>query len=155
MIVKEMEDCSAAIFDGDGRLLSESASIPIHLNCIGLCLRTILDHYVPLDSWEEGDVVLTNDPYAGGGSLSSHHTNDVIAYTPIFWNGKRVAFAALNVHHMDVGATWMGMRGWPETISPDLITATRPVPMLVISASGSASSRRRSARLPASTVPTR
>ena len=66
MIVKEMEDCSAAIFDGDGRLLSESASIPIHLNCIGLCLRTILDHYVPLDSWEEGDVVLTNDPYAGG-----------------------------------------------------------------------------------------
>jgi len=112
MIVKEMEDCSAAIFDGDGRLLSESASIPIHLNCIGLCLRTILDHYIPLDEWEEGDVVLTNDPYAGGGSLSSHHTNDVIAYTPVFWNGRRVAFAALNVHHMDVGATWMGTRGW-------------------------------------------
>ena len=48
VIVKEMEDCSGAVFDGQGRLLSESASIPIHLNCIGLCLRTIIDHYIPL-----------------------------------------------------------------------------------------------------------
>ena len=51
VIVKEMEDCSGALFDRRGRLLAESASIPIHLNCIGLCLRTIIDHYIPIEDW--------------------------------------------------------------------------------------------------------
>lgn len=111
-IIKEMEDCSAALFDGKGRLLSESASIPIHLNCIGITLRTVLDHYFPLDTWKPGDVVITNDPYAGGESLSSHHTNDIIAFHPVFHDEKLVGFTALNVHHMDIGAMWMGTRGW-------------------------------------------
>lgn len=111
-IIKEMEDCSAALFDGQGRLLAESASIPIHLNCIGITLRTVLDHYYPLDTWRPGDVVITNDPYAGGESLSSHHTNDIIAFHPVFHQGRLVGFTALNVHHMDIGAMWMGTRGW-------------------------------------------
>ncbi|MDT8857817.1 hydantoinase B/oxoprolinase family protein [Paracoccaceae bacterium Fryx2] len=111
-IIKEMEDCSAALFDGQGRLLAESASIPIHLNCIGITLRTVIDHYFPLESWKPGDVVITNDPYAGGESLSSHHTNDIIAFHPVFHAGTLVGFTALNVHHMDIGAMWMGTRGW-------------------------------------------
>lgn len=111
-IIKEMEDCSAALFDGQGRLLAESASIPIHLNCIGITLRTVLDHYFPLETWKPGDVVITNDPYAGGESLSSHHTNDIIAFHPVFHEGRLVGFTALNVHHMDIGAMWMGTRGW-------------------------------------------
>lgn len=119
IVVKEMEDCSAAVFDGQGRLLSESASVPIHLNAIGLCLRTILNHYIGLSEWKPGDVVLTNDPYAGGGSLSSHHTNDVIAYAPIFWQGDLVAFAALTVHHVDIGGTWMGTKGWNVEIEQE------------------------------------
>lgn len=111
-IIKEMEDCSAALFDGQGRLLAESASIPIHLNCIGITLRTVLDHYFPLETWRPGDVVITNDPYAGGESLSSHHTNDIIAFHPVFHEQQLVGFTALNVHHMDIGAMWMGTRGW-------------------------------------------
>lgn len=111
-IIKEMEDCSAALFDAKGRLLAESASIPIHLNCIGITLKTVLDHYYPADTWRPGDVVITNDPYAGGGSLSSHHTNDVIAFHPVFVDGRLVGFTALNAHHMDIGAMWMGTRGW-------------------------------------------
>jgi len=119
MVVKEMEDCSAAVFDGRGRLLAESASVPIHLNAIGLCLQTILEHYLPLSDWKEGDVVLTNDPYAGGGSLSSHHTNDVIAYAPIFWDKELVAISALTVHHVDMGSMWMGCRGWGVEIEQE------------------------------------
>lgn len=119
VIVKEMEDCSAALFDGQGRLLAESASIPIHLNCIGVCLRTIIDNYIPLNDWNEGDVILTNDPYAGPGSLSSHHTNDLIAYHPIFFDGNLVAISAINVHHLDVGAMWMATRGWNVEIEQE------------------------------------
>ena len=40
-IVKEMMDCSSAIFDGRGRLLAEGANVPIHLNCLGPCLNTV------------------------------------------------------------------------------------------------------------------
>ncbi|WP_333711112.1 hydantoinase B/oxoprolinase family protein [Agrobacterium tumefaciens] len=119
IMVKEMEDCSAALFDEQGRLLAESASVPIHLNAIGSCLRTIIDYYIPLDQWNEGDVVLTNDPYAGPGSLSSHHTNDIIAYTPIFWRGQMVAISALTVHHVDVGSMWMACRGWGVEIEQE------------------------------------
>lgn len=111
-IIKEMEDCSAALFDGQARLLAESASIPIHLNCIGITLKTVLEHYYPADTWRPGDVVITNDPYAGGGSMSSHHTNDIIAFYPVFSEERLVGFTALNTHHMDIGAMWMGTRGW-------------------------------------------
>jgi len=48
IVIKEMEDCSAAAFDCDGRLLSDSASVPAHLNAIALCLRTIMEHHLPL-----------------------------------------------------------------------------------------------------------
>ena len=35
-MIKEMEDCSASLFDRNCRLLAESANIPIHLNCVGI-----------------------------------------------------------------------------------------------------------------------
>lgn len=119
VVVKEMQDCSAAVFDGQGRLLSESASVPIHLGAIGSTLRTIIEHYIPLSEWKDGDVVMTNDPYAGGSSLSSHHTNDVITYAPIFWENELVAITALTVHHVDLGSMWMGCRGWGVEIEQE------------------------------------
>jgi N-methylhydantoinase B len=112
MIVKEGEDCSAAVFDGQGRLLSESATIPIHLNCTGVCLRTILDHYVPADEWRPGDIIFTNDPYAGPGSLSTAHVNDYVVFTPCFFEEKLVGFAGLMVHHSEIGQA----RGWNAEI---------------------------------------
>ncbi|MCG8542957.1 MAG: hydantoinase B/oxoprolinase family protein [Alphaproteobacteria bacterium] len=110
-LIKEMEDCSSALFDRDCRLLAESANIPIHLNCVGICLQSVLDHYIPRESWAEGDVVIANDPYLGG-SLGSAHTNDIIMFHPVFVDGELEGFAGLMAHHMDIGSTWMGTRGW-------------------------------------------
>lgn len=45
-IVKEMEDCSASILDEHGQLLAEEAGPPIQLNTVGICLKTILEHYI-------------------------------------------------------------------------------------------------------------
>ncbi|HYH40426.1 MAG TPA: hydantoinase B/oxoprolinase family protein, partial [Burkholderiales bacterium] len=115
-IVKEMEDCSAALFDPAGQLLAESANIPIHLNCVGVCLRSVLDHHFPAESWKPGDVVITNDPYLAGTSLGSAHTNDYIAFAPVFWEERLAGIAGLMVHHMDIGAMHMGTRGWGTEI---------------------------------------
>lgn len=115
-IVKEMEDCSASILDARGQLLAEEAGPPIQLNTVGICLKTILEHYFPADQWNPGDVVITNDPYAGGGSLAATHTNDYLAFYPLFYEGRLVAFSGLMVHHFDIGGMNMGTRGWGTEI---------------------------------------
>ncbi|WP_205648856.1 hydantoinase B/oxoprolinase family protein [Acuticoccus kandeliae] len=111
-IVKEMEDCSAAVFDREGRLLAESANIPIHLNCVGVCLKSILANHIPVEDWAEGDIVGTNDTYSHETSLASAHTNDYILFTPVFVAGELVGFVGLMVHHLDIGAATPGTRGW-------------------------------------------
>lgn len=115
-VIKEAEDCSAAIFDRDGQLLAESHTVPILRNAIRTCIETILEHYYPIDQWEEGDIVMTNDPYAGDGSFATAHTNDFCTVRPIFWEGKIVAFAGMVVHHMDIGSRNMAGQGWNENI---------------------------------------
>jgi len=50
---------------------------------------------------EEGDVFLTNDPYACNGAVS--HLNDWLLMMPIFHEGRLVSWAAMFGHMTDVG----------------------------------------------------
>jgi N-methylhydantoinase B len=50
---------------------------------------------------EAGDVILLNDPYICKGSIS--HCNDWLVILPVFHEGRRVAFASMFGHMMDVG----------------------------------------------------
>jgi N-methylhydantoinase B len=115
-ILKEGKDCSSAIFDRRGRLIAEGANVPIHLNCLTPVLETVLEHYFPRDSFRPGDVVLTNDPYAGGASKGAHHTNDIVAVQPVFWEEELLGFATVMVHHRDVGGMWPNNNAWNEEI---------------------------------------
>jgi N-methylhydantoinase B len=111
-VVKEGKDCSSAIFDQQGRLIAEGANVPIHLSGLTPALDIVLTHYFPEDSLAPGDIIFTNDPYAGGGSKGSHHTNDIISIQPVFWNDELLGFVAMMVHHSDVGGMWPGNQGW-------------------------------------------
>ncbi len=111
-IVKEGKDCSSAVFDRRGRLIAEGANVPIHLNSLTPVLETVLDHYFPVDSLSPGDVILTNDPYAGTGSRGSHHTNDIISIQPTFSNDGLLGFVTIMVHHRDVGGMWPNNNAW-------------------------------------------
>ncbi len=97
-VVRETLDYSTALFDGEGQAVAQSTRIPIHLNSMSVCLDQIVAGPLPLDQWNEGDVILTNDPYSGG-----QHLPDFVAFQPIFANGRRVAISASIVHHVDVG----------------------------------------------------
>jgi N-methylhydantoinase B len=97
-VVRETLDYSTALFDGAGRAIAQSTRIPIHLNSMSVCLEDIIAGPIPIDQWREGDVILTNDPYAGG-----QHLPDFVAFKPVFAEGRRVAIAAAIVHHVDVG----------------------------------------------------
>ncbi|HTF87299.1 MAG TPA: hydantoinase B/oxoprolinase family protein [Planctomycetota bacterium] len=99
--IQERRDFSCAIFDGEGRMLSQAAHIPIHLGSIPLCVRAALERF----ELERGDVVVLNDPYRGGT-----HLPDVTLVTPVFLShAKRPEFLCANrAHHADIGGAWPG-----------------------------------------------
>ena len=97
-VVRETLDYSTALFDGAGRVVAQSTRIPIHLNSMSVCLEDIIAGPIPIDQWNDGDVILTNDPYSGG-----QHLPDFVAFKPIFSDGRRIAISAAIVHHVDVG----------------------------------------------------
>jgi N-methylhydantoinase B len=102
-IVREMLDYSTAIFDAGGFNVAQSARIPQHLNSMSFCLRSIVERFIPLDAWHDGDVILTNDPYCGG-----QHLPDIVAFRAVFIDGKRVAIVGTLCHHLDVGGMSAG-----------------------------------------------
>ena len=96
-VVRETLDYSTALFDGKGNAIAQSTRIPIHLNSMSVCLDDINRHFLPLEQWHDGDVIMTNDPYCGG-----QHLPDFVLFKPVFVNGVRIAIAASIVHHVDV-----------------------------------------------------
>ncbi|OYW36800.1 MAG: methylhydantoinase, partial [Azorhizobium sp. 12-66-6] len=97
-VVREILDFSTAVFDAQGGNIAQSARIPVHLNSMSDCLKTVLEKYIPLESWNDGDVIVTNEPYAGG-----QHLPDIQTFRPVFVNGERVAIVGTLCHHVDVG----------------------------------------------------
>jgi N-methylhydantoinase B len=94
--IKERLDFSCALFDGAGRMISQAAHIPAHLGAMPASVATILATF---SQWEEGDVVIVNDPFRGG-----NHLPDITMITPIFAGEARSTFfAASRAHHADVG----------------------------------------------------
>jgi len=109
-IVRELLDYSTAIFDRDGFNVAQSARIPQHLNSMGAGLLEIVRRFIPLDEWQPGDVILTNDPYCGG-----QHLPDILGFRPVFHAGERVAIVGTLCHHLDVGGISAGSYGATAT----------------------------------------
>jgi N-methylhydantoinase B len=54
-----------------------------------------------VETWEKGDVLITNDPYTTGGMVM--HLNDLYIFKPVFVDGKLLCFAWAFIHCTDVG----------------------------------------------------
>ena len=96
--IKERADCSTAICDANGRALSLMTNAPAHLGSTLRLVSAILQRF-PAETLRPGDAFLANDPYIVGVT----HLNDCTVATPIFHEGRLVAFAAAVAHHSDVG----------------------------------------------------
>ena len=94
--IKERLDFSCAIFDGDGELVAQAAHIPVHLGAMGASVAAARG---VVETWREGDVVILNDPFAGGT-----HLPDVTVAAPVFCGGNQPDFFVANrAHHADIG----------------------------------------------------
>jgi N-methylhydantoinase B len=94
--VKNSMDFSAAICDGEGRLVAQGLAVPVHLGAIMPALRGCLDYFG--DDIQPGDVLASNDPYSG-----CSHLNDIFTFKPVYARGVRVGFIGLILHHTDLG----------------------------------------------------
>ena len=100
-LVKANMDFSAAICGADGDMVAQGLALPSHLGAMMPALRGCLDYFG--DQIEPGDILASNDPYAGGS-----HLNDIFMFKPVFGAGERVCFLSLILHHTDLGGRVAG-----------------------------------------------
>nr|WP_263326383.1 hydantoinase B/oxoprolinase family protein [Neobacillus sp. Marseille-Q6967] len=96
--IKERKDCSTAVFDAKGNMISQAEYVPMHLGSMLDVVNQILKRY-PLESIKPGDMFVTNDPYSGGGT----HLPDISMVSPVFVDDQLVGFVANIAHHSDIG----------------------------------------------------
>lgn len=102
-IVRECGDLSAGVFDLDGRMLAQAVTgTPGHVNSMAESVRHFI-RYFPIDTMEEGDIYITNDPWMGTG-----HLNDFVLTTPAFHRGRLVGMFSCTSHLTDIGGLGFG-----------------------------------------------
>ncbi|KAL9431743.1 hypothetical protein AB3S75_026857 [Citrus x aurantiifolia] len=99
--IKERLDFSCALFGPDGGLVANAPHVPVHLGAMSSTVRWQLKYWG--DNLNEGDVLVSNHPCAGGS-----HLPDITVITPVFDNGKLVFFVASRGHHAEIGGITPG-----------------------------------------------
>lgn len=96
--VKEYHDFCCALFDRNARMLSHSTITTAgFLGVVPGVMKQFILKYPP-EKLDEGDVLITNDPW-----LASGHLIDVSVAQPIYYLGEIVGYALCIVHHLDMG----------------------------------------------------
>ena len=80
--IKERRDYSCAVFNQDGVLIAQGDHMPVHLGSMPMSVRAALET-VELGP---GDIVVLNDPYAGGT-----HLPDVTMVAAVFGQRRQKA----------------------------------------------------------------
>lgn len=100
--MKERLDFSCAIFDRDGRLVSNAPHIPVHLGAMEATVQQLIESQ--RQAMLPGEMYLANNPHRGGS-----HLPDMTVVMPLFVDGKRPSFYVANRgHHADIGGTTPG-----------------------------------------------
>ncbi len=110
--IKERRDYSCAVFDCRGEVIAMGDHMPVHLGSMPMSVRAAIDRC----ELASGDMVMLNDPFAGGT-----HLPDITLVAPVFVTrpgsqaGRRTAvpdfYVASRAHHADVGGTYPGSMG--------------------------------------------
>ncbi len=107
-VLRNNMDYSAAICDGEGRLVAQGLSLPGHLCSLPIALQSCLRHFE--GDIHEGDILALNDPYDGG-----MHLPDIFVFRPVWADGKPIAWASTICHHTDVGGRVPGSNASDST----------------------------------------
>jgi N-methylhydantoinase B len=91
--IKERRDCSTALFDERGRMVTQAEHIPVHLGAMPEAIAAVMAH-----DPKPGEPWILNDPYAGGTHLPDL---TIVSRTEL-------GYAVTRAHHADVGGSEPG-----------------------------------------------
>lgn len=97
-IIYEVLDYASGLTDSKGQLLTQGNGVTGFIGMLTFMVKETLNKFGE-EELKEGDIIIINDSYVGGGS----HLSDVGLVMPIFHEGKIIAFSANKAHWTDVG----------------------------------------------------
>ena len=122
--IKDRLDFSCALFDANGQLFAQAAHIPVHLGSMAFAMEEIVKDL----NWQEGDMLVLNDPFKGGT-----HLPDVTIIAPCFSESfsesfdqthppKLIGFVVNRAHHANIGSEVPGSMPLSRSIKEEGIT---------------------------------
>lgn len=121
--IKERRDYSCAVFDGGGRIIAQGDHMPVHLGSMPMSVKAAIAHC----RMQPGDVVVLNDPYAGGT-----HLPDVTMVAPVFESGRRGDWETGRWGEAGKGRRGEDFPSLPISPSPYLPISPSPRPLFFV-----------------------
>lgn len=113
MMIYEVRDYCCGLLDTEGNLLSQNTGGVSHFVAdLGTIIKDGVGKY-GINGFKPGDVIITNHQRVAG-----QHLNNVVAYTPFYFDGELFAFPTVRAHWVDVGGTSTGFGSAAATIDP-------------------------------------
>ena len=100
--ISNSNSIACAIFDAQGGQVTQTAGGLLHVSALRVMLRELIKR-VPLDSLDDGDVLILNDHFLGG-----IHPTDVGIFRPVFREGRPLYFCAAMMIVSDLGGMAAG-----------------------------------------------
>lgn len=100
-VIYEVLDFACGLLTREGELVAQMNGITLFTGTFGTQVKSLIALYG--DDLEDGDILLTNDPYSGGT-----HACDFAIVKPIFFDGRILAYAINVAHYLDVGGSVPG-----------------------------------------------
>ena len=101
-IIKEIMDITCAVFDEQGRTIAQAHHAPMLLTGFEITMKELVKRFPP-EKLDEGDVIISNDPYMGG-----QHIMDMQTFAPVHFEGELVGFVGNIAHMADMGGAAPG-----------------------------------------------
>ena len=120
MMIYEVRDYCTALLGVDGALISQNIGGVSHFVAdLGVVIRDGVERF-GIEGFFQGDVVMHNHQATAG-----QHLNNVVIYTPVFYQSRLFAFAVVRAHWADIGGQSTGFGGtgaydpWSEGLQID------------------------------------
>ncbi|WP_037051270.1 hydantoinase B/oxoprolinase family protein [Psychroserpens burtonensis] len=103
-IIYESLDYAVGITDTKGELLAQGNGVTAFLAALDAVVKSTLEKFKGENTLKEGDIVIANTPYSGGGT----HLSDVSIIYPVFYKKELIAFTVNKAHWTELGGTFPG-----------------------------------------------
>lgn len=97
-IIYEVLDYACGITDSKGRLIAQANGVPGFLGTLTFQVQEVIEKF-GYDKLNEGDIIIANVPYSGGGT----HPSDISLVLPVFYKKKIIAFSVNKGHWTEIG----------------------------------------------------